>query len=361
VGLALNHQGKHVFTGTPFTAGTGGGKTGLRDVVRLYYRAAPGAVFSGFWVQTKREPLGANRRVLMYRLASAQYQLRLSSESGSHRQPLAACRSVGDFLVSTPQALTNPLDALLLGRVRRWVAVVFRQKSKCGQLDRDGRPWTRLPAKDLARQLEEQEGLEVSVRRIQRSLVRLEEAGYLARQQRGIWRRDFWYSFPDAEWELQQHRPVAVAAVAKGHGPTPPRTVTLAKDPSRRHEASAVTALNLDIPSNNQNLSRTERKTASQFDGESACADRKGASGDLRTQPHRQMPTGTLQGRLSALGTLKQVVQRATARGFGGNNQPNDPQVTTPNQETWVEGEYRFTRLESGHVVADPLATAPLR
>jgi hypothetical protein len=29
--------------------------------------------------------------------------------------------------------------------------------------------------------------------------------------------------------------------------------------------------------------------------------------------------------------------------------------MTTPNKETWVEGEYRFTRLESRHVVADPL------
>ncbi len=258
-------------------------------------------------------------------------------------------------------SLTNPLDAMLLGRVRRWVEVVFRQRTKCGQLDSDGRPWTRCPAKDLARQLEEQEGLVVSERRIQRSLARLEEQGHFARQQRGIWRRDFWYSFPDSEWELQKHRPVAVAAVAKGHGSTPPRTVTLASEPSDASQASPVTVLNLDIPSKNQNLSRAERKTASQFDGKSACADRKGASGDLRTQPHPQVPTGTLQGRLSALGTLKQVVQRATARGFGGNNQSKDPEATAPNRETWVEGEYRFTRLESGHVVVDPLATAPLR
>jgi hypothetical protein len=65
-------------------------------------------------------------------------------------------------------------------------------------------------AKDHTAQLLEQENLVVEVRRIQLSFARLTKAGYFARQQRGIWRRDYWYSFPDTEWELQQHRPTAV-------------------------------------------------------------------------------------------------------------------------------------------------------
>jgi hypothetical protein len=51
---------------------------------------------------------------------------------------------------------------------------------------------------------------------------------------------------------------------------------------------------------------------------------------------------------------LAGVGQRATARGFGAA--ANQPEL-----ETWVEGDYRYTRLASGVVVKDSLATAPLR
>ena len=246
---------------------------------------------------------------------------------------------MGDFLVSTNLPLTNPLDALLLGRVRRWVEVVFRQRTKCGQLDPDGRPWTRCPAKDLARQLEEQEGLVVSERRIQRSLARLEEEGHFARQQRGIWRRDYWYSFSDAEWQLQQHRPTAVQSKA-----------TLASEPSDASQASPATVLNLDIPSNNQNLYRRERKVAPQLDQESAVSNARGT--------HKgQQPSSRARGRGNALDTLQRVVQRAAARGFGSHQQSETP----PQAESWVDGADRYTRLPSGHVVKDSLLTAPVR
>ena len=266
--------------------------------------------------------------------------LTLSSESGICRQPLAACRLAGDFLVPTNLSLTTPLDAMLLGRVRRWIEVVFRQKTRCGQLDRDGRPWTRCPAKDLARQLEEQDGLVVSVRRIQRSLARLEEQGHFARQQRGIWRRDFWYSFPDAEWELQQHRPTAVQSKA-----------TLACEPSDGSQASPATVLNLDISSNNQNLYKRGRKVAPRLDGERAVS---GARGSCKGQ----QPTSRAPGRGNALDTLQRVVQRAAARGFG-RQQP--VAEAAGEAETWTQGEFRFTRLASGHVVKDSLLTAPVR
>jgi folate-binding Fe-S cluster repair protein YgfZ len=241
--------------------------------------------------------------------------------------------------VPTHQPLTNPLDALLLGRVRRWVEVVFRQRTKCGQLDPDGRPWTRCPAKDLARQLEEQEGLVVSERRIQRSLARLEEEGHFARQQRGIWRRDFWYSFSDSEWQLQQHRPTAVQSKA-----------TLASEPSDGTQASPATVQNLSITSNNQNLSRAERKVASRLDHGGAVSTARGAY-------KGQQLISRARGRGNALDTLQRVVQRAAARGFVSHQKPEAP----PQAESWVDGSYRYTRLASGHVVKDLLATAPLR
>lgn len=239
----------------------------------------------------------------------------------------------------THQPLTNPLDALLLGRVRRWVEVVFRQRTKCGQLDPDGRPWTRCPAKDLARQLEEQEGLVVSERRIQRSLARLEEEGHFARQQRGIWRRDFWYSFSDSEWQLQQHRPTAVQSKA-----------TLASEPSDGTQASPATVQNLGIPSKNQNLFKRERRVAPRLDQESAVSDARG-----NHKGHE--PSSRAQGRANPLETLQRVVQRAAARGFGSHHQPEAPTEA----ESWVDGAYRYTRLPSGHVVKDSLLTAPVR
>jgi hypothetical protein len=233
---------------------------------------------------------------------------------------------------------------MLLKRVRRWVEVVLQQRTKCGQLDRDGRPWTRLPAKDLARQLLEQENLVVEERRIQRSLARLTKAGYFARQQRGIWRRDYWYSFVDAEWELQQHRPTAVA-----------KTVTPAKEPSRRQQASPVTVLNLGITSKNQNLSKTEQtRTTSSLDGRSPCADPQHRSGGKRAHSPRSAGKDPLQG-------LQRAVQRATARGFAAECLPESTVGASTDITRWVEGGFVYERDHLGRVMKDPVATAPLR
>lgn len=250
-----------------------------------------------------------------------------------------------------PVLRTNiPLDSMLLSRVRRWVEVVFRQRTACGQLDPDGRPWTRCPAKDLARQLEEQDGLVVSVRRIQRSLARLEAEGYLARQQRGIWRRDFWYSFPDAEWELQKHRPTALANAS---APSP--KVSPAREPRRRQQASRVTGENLDIPSSNQNLSKTKRKVAPRLDGESGVSVAKGA---YKGQQGGSKGFGQVRGEKSTGNPLKALVERACALGGKPFETEWEPTV---HGNRWIEHGYVFTRLESGQVVVDSLETAPLR
>lgn len=243
--------------------------------------------------------------------------------------------------------LTNPLDALVLPRVLRWVAVVFRQKSKCGHLDKeDGRPWTRIPAKDLAAQLEREEGLTVSVRRIQRSLCRLVDEGHLARQQRTKWwgQRDYWYSWTDAEWDLQKHRPTALA---RGSSKATPHT-----DRSRRPEASPATAQYLGLPLPTQTTLKTERTRATaSLNGTSACDAPQDAPKQETAQPSAWRSQTVLE-------TLKRVAKRAEARGFG---QVATPVVATAEQESWIEGQFRYTRLASGHLIKDALSTAPLR
>ena len=246
--------------------------------------------------------------------------------------------------MSVSLSTANPLDALLLPVVLRWVAVVFRQKSKCGHLDAaDGRPWTRLPARDLAAQLEREHGLEVGVRRVQRSLERLVESGHLARQQRTKWwgQRDYWYSWSDVEWALQQHRPTAVS-----------RGVSSQRVSNRRSEATVPSRQVLSTPLSTQTSLKPEQQTASRFNGGSTCATPQVGSTASSAQPVRSAGKGTSQGHLGTSNSLQQVVQRATARGFGAKQ---------PESESWVEGSNRFTRLANGRVVCDPLTTAPLR
>jgi hypothetical protein len=222
---------------------------------------------------------------------------------------------VGDFLVPTQEPLTNLLDAVLLPRVLRWVAVVFRQNRPCGQLDPDGRPWTRIPAKDLAAQLEREDGVQVSVRRIQRSLERLAEAGYLERRQRTKWwgQRDYWYSWTDQEWGLQQHRPTAVGRSS---------SVSPQREPQCRSEASTPAVHILNLPSTHQHSSRGGQKVAPRLDQGSAVSTARGT--------HKgQQP----------LETLQRVVQRAVARGFG--HQP--PKLAAAAQSVQAENPLAVT------------------
>jgi hypothetical protein len=255
----------------------------------------------------------------------------------------------GHFLVPVSASLTNPLDALILPRVLRWIAVVFRQKSKCGHLDaEDGRPWTRLPAKDLASQLLREEGLEVSVRRIQRSLQRLVEEGHLARCQRTKWwgQRDAWFSWSDEEWALQQHRPTAVARSS---------SVSSQSVRKRRSEAAVVTGQDLSIPLPIQTTSKTEQTSAtSSLDGNSACVALQGASTNDKGHPTRSRLIRALEG-------IQAVSERAQARGFAGTKQPKGALPLSTEGSRWVEGDFVYEVDHLGRVTKDPLSTAPLR
>lgn len=67
--------------------------------------------------------------------------------------------------------------------------------------------------------------------------------------------------------------------------------------------------------------------------------------------------SGSKRGGFAALSALKRVVQPAEARGFGGRVES----VQSTSVQAWVEGEFQYTRLESGHLVKDSVACAPLR
>jgi len=196
------------------------------------------------------------------------------------------------------------------------------------------------------KQLAEEDSLSVSTRTIQRSLERLAAAGYLARLQRTKWwgQRDYWYSWTDEEWELQSYRPTAASRRS-------PAAVTLQSEPSRRPEATELTfqgsTSSSSLTQSSKGEPTAERKVASPLDGAGVCAGRQRASKGKVAQRSAKASKRGLQG-------LAGVVQRAKARGFAAENPKNQ-------SETWVEGDFRFTRLASGVLVKDSLVTAPLR
>ena len=106
----------------------------------------------------------------------------------------------------------SALASLCLGVVRGWINVA--RSGKGGHREDDGTPWTRLPAKELRKQLEDEYNVSVHTRTIQRALRELATTGHLRRQQRWKhrYRRDYWYSVPRAEEQLRMHLPRSVAS-----------------------------------------------------------------------------------------------------------------------------------------------------
>ena len=101
----------------------------------------------------------------------------------------------------------TPLASLCLGVVRGWINVARRKQG--GIIDEEGNAWTRLPAEQLRDQLETEFMVEVSTRSVQRALKELSDGRHIRREQRWKHRynRDYWYSIPQHEVELNQHRP----------------------------------------------------------------------------------------------------------------------------------------------------------
>lgn len=101
---------------------------------------------------------------------------------------------------STVPPCLSPLESLCFEQVSFWVGVVARNRGSSGRLA-SGRPWTRLPAKDLVANLKGRlPFLSVSVRQVRAALRRLVELGLLVREQ--FWqsercRSDYWYSLAE--------------------------------------------------------------------------------------------------------------------------------------------------------------------
>ena len=106
----------------------------------------------------------------------------------------------------------SALASLCLGVVRGWINVA--RSGKGGHREDDGTPWTRLPAEQLRKQLEDEYNVSVHTRTIQRALKELATTGHLRRQQRlkHRYNRDYWYSVPRAEEQLRMHLPRTVAS-----------------------------------------------------------------------------------------------------------------------------------------------------
>ena len=77
----------------------------------------------------------------------------------------------------------SPVAALCLRVVKGWLGVVSRGKG--GEL-RNGVPYTRLKAAEVQQQLEEEQGVAVSSKTVQRALTELVVGGHLSRRLRWL-------------------------------------------------------------------------------------------------------------------------------------------------------------------------------
>lgn len=240
---------------------------------------------------------------------------------------------------SVPVQLT-PLESLCFAQVEFWVGVVEKSQGRCGRLV-DGRPYTRLPAAELVATLEERYPfLSVTVRQVRRALNRLVELGLLVRDQlwrQERWRSDYWYSRGDL--------PVT---------PQSPEEV-LRSDPE---VTSYLSTPSSSLPEQNQETERVTSSLEPTTEQPAALSlDPERSPGPSQTSPKPSRGGRHVGCRPGALESLRRVVEKACARGSGRKTQTNSH---TP-RETWAEGEFIFTRLESGLVLKDHLKTAPLR
>ena len=208
----------------------------------------------------------------------------------------------------------TPLASLCLGVVRGWIRVA--EKGKGGQRDEQGTAWTRLPADQLRDQLEREFMVETSTRSIHRALKELTEANLLRRQQRWKhrYRRDYWYSIPSYEEELQSYLPRSIDAKHKA-------------ERNRSKEQNEVT------PVSGQVLP-TPIIYKNQF--------------SLNQQPNQNQKTkrrNTISDAINACNAKGNRPRRPIPVGFGGNNEPSRPpnpigtdHMGRPLSEVWVNG-----------------------
>jgi len=323
---------------TPFTASTATAKTELAVVVHPYYRPQNPVPLLLRTKPKKKDPrlppevlTPASRNASSIASSSAlaeRVSCNLSSEAGSHRQPLAACLLVGDFVVSTANVSLTPLESLCFEQVSFWVGVVARNNGKSGRVVA-GTPWTRLPASDFVTNLEQRlPFVSITVRQVRKALNRLVELGLVVREQltQRDWKSDYWYTVPDCTGALAASDAVSAAdaggKVEATPAPTQPGT---AQDPGAKHRSDQNGHPYLLTPSSTLPESNPNPQTpASRVDGEGACAPLEPPARDVPTvitgNPFAGLQ-GSVRERINALaalfdpGTVQPVSPRAVVVG----------------------------------------------
>ena len=198
------------------------------------------------------------------------------------------------------------------------------RRGKGGEL-RNGVPYTRLKASEVREQLEQEEGVEVSTKTIQRALTQLVEAGHLSRRQlyKHRYNRTYWYAPSEQQQQAQQHRPTVVAKQHQAKASLRPSQKAVV-------ERSPVSLQVLRAQLTNSPLKAGSSQTAKQPQtGEAPCGQpgaqqeavskawgkRRPTAQTPRTRPHSSRLEQAQQ-------RLAEVVQKAVAyKGFGSSQQ----------------------------------------
>ena len=154
--------------------------------------------------------------------------------------------------------IQKPLAGICFNLIKSWVEVARRGRG--GEIDADGTPWTRLPARELREQILSGFYTDVSARTVYRALDYLVESNLVRREKR-YWRRrwsnqDYWYTIPA---EQPQAAASSGSETSKTQsGPQLPPVANTSAQPV--HIQAPMVANNLNTPSGDSNLSRRAPK-----------------------------------------------------------------------------------------------------
>lgn len=98
----------------------------------------------------------------------------------------------------------DPVEALCLQCLRYWWAVVKMKNGSCGELDSNGRPWTRVSGSEAVDWIEQHYESRLAQRQVLRAFGRLESKGFVARERR--WKHSYNQSYSYAPPESNDTR-----------------------------------------------------------------------------------------------------------------------------------------------------------
>ena len=78
----------------------------------------------------------------------------------------------------------SPVETLCFQCIKSWLRIVQYKKGSCGEIDSEGRPWTRCSATEVQAWIASELECEVSARQCQNALRSLEASGRVIREKR---------------------------------------------------------------------------------------------------------------------------------------------------------------------------------